>query len=97
MDLFSSWLFSIYSLGLCQLGTPHLSLKYLEKTIDKLNKIKYNNNVKKIKNPREVNKMTKVSYIVIYPDNTKKIVTTLAEAQAVKSMGGKYRVVYSKL
>ena len=42
-------------------------------------------------------KMTKVSYIVIYPDNTKKIVTTLAEAQAVKNMGGKYRVVYSKL
>ena len=41
--------------------------------------------------------MTKVSYIVIYPDKTKKIVTTLAEAKAVKKMGGEYRVVYSKL
>lgn len=41
--------------------------------------------------------MTKVSYIVIYPDKTKKIVTTLAEAQAVKNMGGTYKTVYSKI
>jgi hypothetical protein len=46
---------------------------------------------------RNVNKMTKVSYLVVYPDRTRKIVGTLAEALAVKQMGGTYKTVYSKI
>lgn len=41
--------------------------------------------------------MTKVSYLVVYPDKTKKIVRTLAEALAVKQIGGTYKAVYSKI
>lgn len=41
--------------------------------------------------------MTKVSYIVTYPNKTKDIVTTLAEARAVKELGGNYKIVYSKV
>jgi hypothetical protein len=41
--------------------------------------------------------MTKVSYLVVYPDKTRKIVGTLAEALAVKEMGGTYKAVYSKI
>jgi hypothetical protein len=50
-----------------------------------------------VSNERNVNKMTKVSYLVIYPDKTRKIVRTLAEALAVKQMGGTYKTVYSKI
>jgi hypothetical protein len=39
--------------------------------------------------------MTKVSYVVTYPNKTKKIVKTLAEAQEVKAMGGTFKTVYS--
>ena len=41
--------------------------------------------------------MTKVSYLVTYPDKTKKIVKTLSEARAVKQMGGTYKTIYSKI
>lgn len=41
--------------------------------------------------------MTKVSYLVVYPDKTRKIVRTLAEALEVKQMGGTYKTVYSKI
>ena len=41
--------------------------------------------------------MTKVSYVVTYPNKTKEIVKTLAEAQVAKQKGATYKVVYSKL
>ena len=41
--------------------------------------------------------MTKVSYVVTYPNKTKAVVKTLAEAQAVKAICGTYKTVYSKM
>lgn len=41
--------------------------------------------------------MTKVSYVVTYPDKTKKVVKTLAEAKEVKALGGSYKTVYSNI
>lgn len=41
--------------------------------------------------------MTKVSYLVVYPDKTRKIVGTFAEAVAVKELGGTYKTIYSKI
>lgn len=41
--------------------------------------------------------MTKVSYVVTYPNKKKGIVKTLAEARAVKEQGGSYKTVYSKM
>lgn len=41
--------------------------------------------------------MTKVSYLVTYPTNEKRIVKTYAEAQEVKALGGTYKVIYSKI
>ena len=41
--------------------------------------------------------MTKVSYLVTYPTNERKIVKTYAEAQEVKALGGTYKVIYSKI
>jgi hypothetical protein len=41
--------------------------------------------------------MTKVSYLVTYPTNERKIVKTFAEAQEVKALGGTYKVIYSKI
>ena len=35
--------------------------------------------------------------VVTYPNKTKKIVKTLAEAQEVKAMGGTFKTVYSKV
>lgn len=43
------------------------------------------------------NSMTKVSYLVTYPTNERKIVKTFAEAQEVKALGGTYKVIYSKI
>ena len=39
--------------------------------------------------------MTKVSYVVTYPNKTKKIVKTLAEAQSARAEGATFKTVYS--
>jgi hypothetical protein len=39
--------------------------------------------------------MTKVSYVVTYPNKTKEIVKTLAEARAASAKGATFKTVYS--
>ena len=41
--------------------------------------------------------MTKVSYVVIDPDKTRRIVKTLAEACEAAERGSTFKIVYSKI